>query len=95
MRAIVHYDYQGNGLHPASTVPFSGSKILGLDYFHSAVMVRLWNKPGLYALPALKQLPRLREIQYGFGTLGDQEIVDTLRAELPGVKIVVYNAAVG
>jgi hypothetical protein len=95
MGAIVRYDYQGTDLHPTGNEPIIGSTALSIDFFHSPIMVRLWHQPGLKALPALKQLPHLRQVQYGYGTIGDDVIVETLRTELPGVEIVVFNAAVG
>jgi hypothetical protein len=72
-----------------------GSRLLGIDFLHTPIMVRIWHHPGLKAIPALKRLPHLREVQYGYGILGDEEIVETLRTELPGVEIQVFMATVG
>lgn len=94
MHVSVNYDFEGTRWNRSRQQPFSGSKLLGIDYFHNATWVMLYDvKTSSRAVPLLKQLPNLCHVQLAVDHLDDTDgTTRMLRNELPGVDIEVEPA---
>ena len=85
-----------HGTPAVSDVPSWLLNLLEIDFFHSAVLVYLYVPRPIDALPLLKRLPRLEEVHFPLrGDADEQNDLDRLRNELPGVNIVSDLAIVG
>jgi hypothetical protein len=89
-------DYKHNGSTATSNVPSWLLNGLGLDYFHSPVVVYLYIPRPIDALPLLKKLPRLSEVHFPWrGQPDDKADIDRLKSELPAVNVIIKLAIVG